>query len=182
MTFYRGLELYTDGKYQEAATLFRKSLDVQKDAKFTARATFWKGETEYVLDDFKNAALSYKQFQGFTQARNTEYKNCNYNIAYAYFKLKEYDEAGNYFDNQIKVSNDKVRLHDSYLRLGDCRFVTSKYTSAIEAYNKVIELKSVDADYAYFQKAISYGFVFKNDKKIRELNTFFEIISKIRLP
>ncbi len=179
VTFYRGLELYTDGKYQEAATLFEKSLDVQKDAKFTARATFWKGETEYVLDDFKNAALSYKQFQGFTQAKETpEYKNCNYNIAYAYFKLKEYDEAGNYFDNQIKVSNDKVRLHDSYLRLGDCRFVTSKYTSAIEAYNKVIELKSVDADYAYFQKAISYGFVSKNDKKIEELNTFLKLYPK----
>ena len=161
VTFYRGLELFTDGKYQEAATQFENSLNQQKDAKFTARATFWKGETEYVLDDFKNAVLSYKQFQGFPQAKSTpEYKNSNYNIAYSYFKLKEYDEAGNYFQNQIdNVKDDKVRLHDSYLRLADCRFVTSKYTSALEAYNKVIELKSVDADYAYFQKALCYGFV-----------------------
>jgi TolA-binding protein len=179
VTFYRGLELYTDGKYRDAATLFEKSLDEQKDAKFTARATFWKGETEYVLSDFKNAALSYKQFQGFTQAATTpEYKNSNYNLAYAYFKSKEYDQAGNYFENQIKASNDKVRLHDSYLRLADCRFVTSKYTSAIEAYNKVIELKSVDADYAYYQKAISYGFVSKNDRKIQELNSFLTLYPK----
>jgi len=180
VTFYRGLELYTDGKYQEAATLFEKSLEEQRDAKFTARATFWKGETEYVLEDFKNAVLSYKQFIGFAQAKETpEYKNSNYNIAYAYFKLKEYDQAGNYFENQIgKVKDDKVRLNDSYLRLADCRFVTSKYTSALEAYNKVIELKSVDADYAYFQKAICYGFVSKNDRKIEELNAFLQLYPK----
>ena len=180
VSFYRGLELYTDGKYQDAATMFSNSLDEQKDSKFTARATFWKGETEYVLDDFKNAVLSYKQFTGLSGAKETpEYKNSNYNIAYAYFKLKEYDQAGNYFDNQIaKVKDDKVRLNDSYLRLGDCRFVTSKYTAALEAYNKVIELKSVDADYAYFQKAICYGFVSKNDRKIDELNAFLQLYPK----
>ena len=180
VTFYRGLELYTDGKYQEAAILFEESLEEQRDANFTARATFWKGEAEYVLDDFKNALLSYKQFIGLAGAKETpEYKNSNYNIAYAYFKLKEYDQAGDYFENQIeKVKDDKVRLNDSYLRLADCRFVTSKYTAALEAYNKVVELKSVDADYAYFQKAICYGFVSKNERKIEELNAFLQIYSK----
>jgi tetratricopeptide (TPR) repeat protein len=180
VTFYRGLELYTDKKYQEAAIVFENSLDQQKDAKFTARATFWKGETEYVLNDFKNAVLSYKQFQALAVAKETpEYKNSNYNIAYSYFKLKEYDQAGNYFQNQIdNVKDDKLRLHDSYLRLADCRFVTSKYTAALEAYNKVIELKSIDADYAYFQKAICYGFVSKNDKKIEELNNFLQLYTK----
>ena len=180
VTFYRGLELYTDSNYQEAENLFEKSLDQQKDAKFTARATFWKGETEYVLDDFKNAVLSYQQFKGMAAAKETsEFKNVNYNIAYSYFKLKEYDQAGNYFQNQIENSkDDKVRFHDSYLRLADCRFVTSKYTAALEAYNKVIELKSVDADYAYFQKAICYGFISKNDKKIEELNAFLRLYPK----
>lgn len=180
VTFYRGLELFTDGKYQEAATQFEKSLEQQKDAKFTARATFWKGEAEYVLNDFNNASISYKQFQGLAAAATTpEFKNVNYNIAYSYFKQKEYDQAGNYFQNQIdNAKGDKVRLHDSYLRLADCRFVTSKYTAALEAYDKVIEMKGVDADYAYFQKAICYGFVSKNDKKIQELNAFLKLYPK----
>ena len=180
VTFYRGLELYTDSNYKEAATMFEKSLEQQKEAKFTARATFWKGETEYVLNDFKNALLSYQQFKGMAAAATTpEIKNVNYNIAYSYFKQKEYDQAGNYFQNQIdNAKGDKVRLLDSYLRLADCRFVTSKYTSALEAYNKVIEMKGVDADYAYFQKAICYGFVSKNDKKIEELNAFLKLYPK----
>ena len=174
VTFYRGLELFTDGNYKEAQKLFVKSIKEQKDAKFTARATFWKAETEYVTDNFNEALLSFKQFEGMTEAKNTpEFKNLNYNIAYCYFKQKEYDKAGDYFDDYIANSKeDKIRLNDSYLRLGDSRFVTSKYFPAMEAYNKAIELKSVDADYAAFQKAISYGFVSKNDKKIEDFNKF----------
>ena len=178
--FYRGLELYTDGNYEEASKMFTKSITEQRDATFTARATFWKGESEYVQNDFKEALISFKQFMGLAQAKETpEFKNINYNIAYAYFKLKEYDQAGNYFQSQIATSkDDKVRLNDSYLRLADCRFVTSKYGAAMEAYTKVIESKSVDADYAYFQKAISYGFISKNDKKIEELNAFLQLYPK----
>jgi tetratricopeptide (TPR) repeat protein len=172
--FYRGLELYTDGNYKEAQKNFNSSLTIQKDAKFSARATFWKAETEYTLDNFNDALLSFKQFQGMAEAKNTsEYKNINYNIAYCYFKQKEYDKSGNYFQSFIDVvKDDNIRLNDSYLRLGDSRFVTSKYWLAMDAYNKAIEMKSVDADYAAFQKAISYGFVNKNDKKIEDFNKF----------
>lgn len=180
VTFYRGLELFTDGNYQDAQKMFVTSIGIQKDAKFSARATFWKAETEYTLDNFKDALLSFKQFEGGTEAKNTpEFKNLNYNIAYCYFKQKEYDQAGNYFQSFIDVSKeDKVRLNDAYLRLGDSRFVTSKYWPAMDAYNKAIELKSVDADYAAFQKAISYGFVSKNDKKIDDFNKFLLIFKK----
>jgi TolA-binding protein len=48
----------------------------------------------------------------------------------------------------------------------------------MDAYNKVIELKSVDADYAAFQKGISYGFVNKNDRKIEDLNKFISTYPK----
>ncbi|MBC7523557.1 MAG: tetratricopeptide repeat protein [Flavobacterium sp.] len=176
VTFYRGLELFTDGNYADAQKMFEKSIKEQKDAKFTARATFWKAESQYIVDNFNEALLSFKQFEGMAEAKNTpEIKNCNYNIAYCYFKQKDYDQAGNYFQNYIDNSkDDKIRLNDSYLRLGDSRFVTSKYYPAMEAYNKAIELKSVDADYAAFQKAISYGFVSKNDKKIEDFNKFLQ--------
>ncbi|TPG41662.1 tetratricopeptide repeat protein [Flavobacterium pectinovorum] len=178
--FYRGLELYNESNYQEAGKMFKSAISEQKTPEFTARATFWKAETEYVTDDSQNALLSYKQFVGLAAAKTTdEYKNINYNIGYAYFKLKEYDQAGNSFQAQIDNSKeDKVRLNDSYLRLGDCRFVTAKYSAANEAYAKAIEAKGVDADYAQFQKAISYGFMSKNDKKIDELNNFLQMYKK----
>ena len=172
--FYRGIELYTDGNYREALNMFKKSITNQKNEKIAARATFWKGETEYVLDNFTDALKSFKQFESSAEAKNTpENKNINYNIAYVHFKLKEYDQAGNYFQSYIdKNKDDKVRLNDAYLRLGDSRFVSSKYWPAMDAYNKAIDMKGIDADYAAFQKALSYGFVIKNDKKIEEFNSF----------
>jgi len=178
--FYRGLELYNESNYQEAGKMFKSAISEQKTPEFTARATFWKAETEYLSDDFQNALLSYKQFAGLAAAKTTdEYKNINYNIGYTYFKLKEYDSAGNSFQAQIdNAKEDKVRLNDSYLRLGDCRFVSAKYTAANEAYAKAIEAKGVDADYAQFQKAISYGFMSKNDQKISELNNFLQMYKK----
>ncbi|NNT72781.1 tetratricopeptide repeat protein [Flavobacterium sp. IMCC34852] len=176
VTFYRGIELYTDGNYKDALAMFKKSIATPRNEKFTARATFWKGETEYVLDNFNEALLSFKQFAGYAEAKNTpENKNINYNIAYAYFKQKEYSQAGDYFQSFIDANkDDRVRLNDAYLRLGDSRFVTSKYWPAMDAYNKAIEMKGIDADYAAFQKALSYGFVSRNDKKIEDFNKFLQ--------
>jgi tetratricopeptide (TPR) repeat protein len=180
VTFYRGLELFTDGNYQEALSMFKRSESEQQDAMFTCRATFWKGETEFILDNFNESLLSFKQFIAFPESKNTsEYENINYNIAYSYFKLKEYDQASNFFQAHIETAkDDKIRLNDSYLRLGDSRFVTAKYWPAMDAYNKAIDLKSIDGDYAAFQKAISYGFVSKNDKKIEDLIKLIATYSK----
>ncbi|MDW8851794.1 tetratricopeptide repeat protein [Flavobacterium sp. MMLR14_040] len=178
--FYRGLELYNESNYAEALKMFNGAVKEQKNPEVTARATFWKAECEYLADDFQSALISYKQFAGLAAAKQTdEYKNINYNIGYTYFKLKEYDQAANSFQAQIDNSKaDKVRLNDSYLRLGDSRFVSSKYSQAMEAYAKAIDAKGVDADYAQFQKAISYGFMSRNDKKIEELNNFLQMYKK----
>ena len=177
VVFYRGLELYNNGDYFGSSSMFEKGLKEQKDPIITARTTFWKAESEYNLENFKEALSSYQQFLDLPKAKETaEFKNVNYNIAYANFKLKEYGTAGNSFQSQIESNkSDKIRLNDSYLRLADCRFVTTKYQVALDAYNKVIESKSVDADYAYFQKALCYGFLSKNSKKIEELNTFLTL-------
>lgn len=180
VTFYRGLELYSDGLYRDALDMFRKSVGEPRDAKFLARATFWKGESEFVLDKFSDALRDYQAFAGMSEAASTpEFKNVDYNIAYAHFKLKSYDAAADHFQKFIdKSKNDKVRLNDAYLRLGDSRFVTAKYWPAMEAYNKAIEMKGVDADYAAFQKAISYGFVGRNEKKIEDFNRFLQQFPK----
>lgn len=178
--FYRGLELYNEADYFGSLSLFEKGFKEQKEAAITARAAFWKGESEYNLEIFKDALASYKQFLELPKAKETpEFKNVNYNIAYTNFKLKEYETAGNYFQNQIDSNKaDKTRLNDSYLRLADCRFAATQYQEALNAYNKAIESKSVDADYAYFQKSLCYGFLSKSSKKIEELNSFLSLYPK----
>ena len=180
VTFYRALELYNEGNFQQATDMLKKSLAEPQDAKVLARSVFWNSEIQYELDNFKEAMIGFKEFLLLSEAKNTpEFKNINYNIGYCYFKQKEYEQAIPFFQAFIdKTKDDSIRICDSYLRIGDCRFVSSKYWPALEAYNKVIEIKCTDADYATFQKALSYGFVNRNDKKINELTSFLAIFPK----
>lgn len=173
VNFYRGLELYNQGNYVDALTLFNKSINEQQDKKMVARATYWKGESEYALNRFNDAKTTFAGFKKLPYAEITpEFKDVNYSLGYANFKLKNYDESIMLFDSYAKSSNNLNKKNDAYLRLADSQFVNGKYWPAMESYNKVIESKGSEVDYAVFQKAISYGFVDRNDNKIKELNSF----------
>ena len=174
VAFYRGVELYNDGSYIEAKNSFEKSLSEPRDPSFVTRATYWRAESEYVLGNHSEAVIGYKQFLGSSQAASTpEYEDINYNLAYAYFSGKEYENAANYFEKYAATNtSDRARLNDAYLRLGDSRFISSKYWPALEAYNKAIDLNIADQDYATFQKSMSYGFLDRTADKIEGLSSF----------
>lgn len=173
VAFYRGIELYNEGNYSEAITYLDKSLKEPKNPSFTARATYWKAESEYQLNNFEKALNGYKQFQQLPSAPSTaEFKNVKYNTAYTQFKLKNYAEAINSFKSYVgSATTDNVRKKDAYMRLGDSYFVSSQYWPAMENYNSAIEMGGAN-DYAEFQKAISYGFVDRANTKLEELIAF----------
>lgn len=174
VAFYRGVELYNEGAYLEAVEMLNKSLKEPLDPVFTARATYWKAESDYQDSKFEDALVGYKQFLQLPSANQTpEYINSHYNLAYNYFKLKNYPEAiTNYKVYLESSSNDAARRNDAYVRLGDSHFVSSQYWPAMENYNLAIEGNTPDKDYAAFQKAISYGFVDRSNTKLEELKTF----------
>ena len=172
VAFYRGIELYNEGKYQEAREMFSKSIKEPIDPVFVSRATYWKAETDYNLSNFEEALIGYKQFEQ-ESASTSEKNNLDYNIAYTYFKLKNYARAADYFNQFLsKNADDRVRRNDAYLRLGDANFAVSNYNAAITAYERAITIGEIDPDYAYFQKAMSYGFSGNNSRKNQELETF----------
>ncbi|HET8829781.1 MAG TPA: tetratricopeptide repeat protein, partial [Pelobium sp.] len=155
VAFYRGIELYNEGNYQEAIESFNQSLSARREARFTALATFWKAESEFNLGNYQEALIGYREFAGMSGAEGaSEKENLDYNIAYAYFKQQNYTQAIDYFKRYVNSSgNDKPRKNDALVRLGDTYFVNSNYGPAIEAYEKVVALNGGDSDYAAFQKA-----------------------------
>ncbi|WP_282040627.1 tetratricopeptide repeat protein [Winogradskyella flava] len=176
VAFLRGIELYNETRYNEALDLFNSSLKEPRDPVFVAKATFWKAETEYNLTNYNDALIGFKQFDGMGESSSLpESDNLGYNLAYTYFKLKDYSNASKYFQKFIdKNSSDRSRRNDAYLRLADGYFVSSKYQSAINAYDKAIQINEIETDYAAFQKAMSQGYLGKSTKKISELSTFIE--------
>ena len=175
VAFYRGIELYNEGHFLEASNLFDASLKESRDPNYTARATFWKAETDYNLTNYVDALVGFKQFEQQGQSTLPEMENIDYNIAYTYFKQKNYPKATEHFNIFIKNRReDKVRLNDAYLRLGDGYFVSSDYNKAIDAYEQAIEINEIDSDYPFFQKALSAGYLGRSSKKITELEAFID--------
>jgi TolA-binding protein len=183
VAFYRGLELYSDSNYEGALALFEKSLKEPRDPIFTARTLFWKAEANYNLTNYEQALIGFKEFQGTPNISDlSESKNIDYNLAYTYFKQKNYSQAEEYFENYIAQSNDDaIRLNDAYLRLGDVNFVSSDYIQAIEAYNEAVSINKVDSDYAYFQMSLSEGYAGNTNKKIKDLEQFINRYPKSTL-
>lgn len=174
VTFYHGLNLYSEGMYTEAIDYFTKSLKNPIDATITARAQFWGAECHYLMQNFNESLEGYQRFSSNPNATACpEYESLLYNLGYNYFKLKKYPEAITHFNNYVdKTKTESLQKADAYVRLGDSYFVTSTYWPALESYNKALELGTVDKDYAHFQKSISYGFVDRIPQKIEGLQGF----------
>lgn len=179
VAFYRGIELFNEGKFGAAKEHFSSSLENPLNTETVAKATFWKGETNYRLNKFINAIEDFNTFKSNIQASKTsEFELLYYNLGYAYFKQKDYENAISSFNNYISNSKDETKLNDSYLRIADSYFASRNYSNAISNYNKSIALNEVDVDYAQFQKAISYGLIGNETKKIEELNSFLNTHTK----
>ncbi|WBL21616.1 tetratricopeptide repeat protein [Zunongwangia sp. HRR-M8] len=174
VAYYYGIQLYEEGDYYEAIKNLDKALKEPRDPKITAKATYWKAESEFNVNRIDDAIIGYKEFSGMSAAAGTEEKaDLDYNIGYAYFKKNEYARAIDYFKKYAENNqNDMVKRNDAYLRLGDSYFVNSQYWPAMESYNSAIANGVSNADYAAFQKAISYGFVDRNERKIEDLSGF----------
>lgn len=170
VSFYRGVQLFNLKKLQEAYPYFEVATK-SEDPTLKVSALYWKAETDFQNSNFQKSLDGFIDFKGTSGASNIEeYKNINYNIAYSYFKLKDYDNAANSFSAfASKAKEDNTLLDDANIRLADCYFVTKKYANAITAYDKVINNLGVGSDYAVYQKAISFGFLGDNTKKIDNL-------------
>ncbi|WP_286761532.1 tetratricopeptide repeat protein [Salegentibacter sp. UBA1130] len=179
VAYYYGLQLYEEGDYERAINNFEKALSEPRDQKITAKATFWKAESEYNINRIDDAIIGYREFSGMNAAQGTdELENLDYNLGYAYFKKNEYSRAIEFFKRySANGSSDVARRNDALLRLGDTYFVSSQYWPAIEAYDEALSL-SGDNDYAAFQKAMSYGFIDRRDTKISDLKSFINQYSR----
>ncbi|MEM9362020.1 MAG: tetratricopeptide repeat protein [Bacteroidota bacterium] len=183
VTFYRGIELFLEGDYENALERFAKSLKNPENKTFQARAEYWQAESLYRMNRFEDALASFKRFQKLPAAKSLEeYKELEYNLGYCQFKLKAYDNAIAYFKNVVGSETlEDSRRADSYLRLGDSYFVTSRYTLAKKAYDSGSKLNGPERDYAAFQKALCDGFLGNGKAKIDGLNTFLRLNPKSSL-
>ncbi len=174
IAFYRGLELYTDLKFDEATEYFDYSLNYgDYDKKLKARAYYWKGECLYRTNNqYEAAEAEYMKFiNAFSASELDEFTTAHYNIAYTYFNRQKYAEARKWFLKYVGLYNstDKRLVSDAYNRLGDCMYVQRDFKPAIDYYDMALKTSTAVGDYAMLQKGICLGLTKDNRGKIDQL-------------
>ncbi|WP_275316461.1 tetratricopeptide repeat protein [Tenacibaculum bernardetii] len=168
VSLYRGIQLFNENKLAAAKPYFYKAT-LSANSVINNKGNFWLAETEYLLGNYDKALTS---FLLITNKDLEDTKKLDYNIAYTYFKQKNYENAAKHFQQFLAIKLDDNNLNDDASnRLGDSFYASKSYLKAINSYKKVINEGGVGADYAQYQTAMSYGFMGQNDSKIKDLQT-----------
>ena len=178
VAYYRALECFNNLDYTAAIEDFDKSIDAGDFNKnYRALAIFWKAEAMFRLNDFNKAISGYNSFLKLSGSYSLqEYKTAHYNLAYAYFQIKDYASASEYFRKYLTIADDSrgEKVADANNRLGDCNFLNREYTAAISNYDQALRMNLYDADYSLFQKAFCLGLQRDNQGKINNLQTLLQ--------
>jgi Uncharacterized protein conserved in bacteria len=160
ITLNRGIEVFNESKYEQAITLFDKSLKYPFNRNITASAQYLKAESNYRLGNYTAAIKDLNAFYRVPEAtKSVFYSKANYSMAYNLFKQKKYQSAQTYFTRYIDANeiNNYFLLSDAHLRRADCYFMQRKFDLAQEDYSYVITANKIDVDYASYQKALCVG-------------------------
>lgn len=171
--YFRGIEFFNNGSFSEAVDLFKKSRSVAVDPAIAAQSVYWSGEAWYRMEQWDAALEQFQQFQQLPGAFNSaEFNLANYQAGYCWFKKKNYVNALTAFRkfSGAVTKEDPSVVNDGYLRTADCFFMNKDYNAAVEYYDKAIDMKVADNDYALYQKAVAYGPLGKFEAKAATLD------------
>ncbi|WP_407484935.1 tetratricopeptide repeat protein [Elizabethkingia miricola] len=161
--FLLGTEEFNKGNFTEAETLFEYSLKYNYNKDFNARAQYWMGQSQYQMGDYGSATETLQKL--YNSGVNFEEKQqLPYDLAYAYFKNKKFEDAQKYF--KLYLQNPKAEFkNDAELRLADTHYANNELNDAIAIYDQNAD----GTDYTQFQKAMSLGFKGDSEAKITAL-------------
>ncbi|GAB4318641.1 MAG: tetratricopeptide repeat protein [Bacteroidales bacterium] len=174
VSYYYGIDLFNQGRFEEAGNQFLKAIEWDQDKELTRDATFWLGESFYRQQNWWAAKKYYLEFLGLPGAKHSDYYIMgHYNLGYVYFRKKEYKSAVPMFKKVAdQLQGNDLIVADAELRLGDCWFVNKSYEEAVRWYEKAIRTGLVDVDYGVLQAARALGVMLQFDKKIDKLKNF----------
>ncbi|MGM5630484.1 tetratricopeptide repeat protein [Apibacter raozihei] len=167
-----GIQLYNQGKIQEASQEFNKAKSLKNGSEFYARSLYWSAECQYLSGNYKTAI---EDLQNLRNSGITipESQQISYQEGYSYLKLKDFSSAVTSFQEYLKKPKEEYKS-DAQLRLADAQLGNNNLDQAISLYNQVSQSNNNDSEYSQYQKAIIYGLKNEQKNKISELEKFIK--------
>ncbi len=169
ITYFRAMEYFNAGDLAEAQRLLDISARNRYNAKYTALATFWKGEIRYRHGDYSGATSLYKEYLAAAPKSEPEYAMALYGIGYSYFNLKNWREAEGCFDRFLATKPAATYAADTYNRMGDIRYSAHSFWQAMEQWEKAAAQNTGERYYALWRRAVVLGMVDRTPRKIESL-------------
>lgn len=170
LAYDRGVELYEGRKYADAALFFERALKFPVNQNVNARAHYWMAESYYGKGDLTAALRKYDDLRNSPGAYSTDlYEQAGYGMGYAFYKLKQYDEAAIAFRRYVGAQGEARQRADAMLRAGDCYFVMKDNAQAVKWYDDAMRTGSPDRDYAQYQKGVCQGLLQNHNGEIATL-------------
>jgi len=131
------------------------------------KVLFYIAENNFALGNYTAAVTNYKKIE---TANGNLKKLITYGLAYSYFNLKDYENAGYYFDDFVKKYPDDKNIVEVKLRLADSYYGNKEFTSSSNIYNDLLrEIKfSKNADYVLYQYSQALFKAGKSEKAVKE--------------
>ena len=169
--YLRAAQLIRSGSYRKAIPCLKAAAYYSnRGSRFNQLSRYWLAESYYRNDDFASAKDIFTELYNVSAMYGeTENRLIPYNIAYCYYKEKNYSSAMKWFGEYLEQPYVKYRK-EALERKADCHFITKDYITAANLYSTVIsDYFDVNDIYPYYQAALSYGLAKQNDKKIEVL-------------
>ena len=159
--FQLGTQAFANAQMEEAIDRFSQAIEMgvyKEEAR--NEAYFWRGESYYRLNDYRQAISDYRTYLNNTRQRNTDtYALAHYSLGYSYFKEKDYPEALTRFRQYTDLESNRqsASYADAFNRIGDCLFHNRQFAQAEEQYSKAAQILPSAGDYALYQKGFVMG-------------------------
>jgi TolA-binding protein len=183
--YQRGTTHFNDGENSKAAEMFTQSLKYSQDKETQTAAHFWLAESRLKDRQYAEAAKEYAAVGKVEGSGATIYAlKAKYGLGYAQYNLKEYSKALQNFKDFLTESdkqNSRTNYADACLRLADCQYATKDYTGALKSYDKAMDARTSDMDYAFYQKGVLYAVLKDFDNARTNFSIVVEKYQKSRL-
>jgi tetratricopeptide (TPR) repeat protein len=171
LAFTQAADFYAQRRFARALTYFKKAAKYAADRETYLKSLYWQASCYYRLRQYTRAAQAYKLFLSSRNAfRSPLYVPAYYDLAYAYFKQKNYPQALAWFKRFLNQHySNSAMTTDAQLRVADSYTLLEQYAKAHVWYGKVIAAHARQSDYALYEEAFCYGAQTLFPQKIKSL-------------
>ncbi len=153
---------------------------LDRDDEFGQLCRYTLANTYYVTEAYKDALTVYNDLYNLSAlSTRSEGKLIPYNIAYCFFKQRDYSNAARWFDIYVK-SSDRLARQDALTRRADCDFSLKNYKAAAGAYGRLLdEYPGTDDLYPYYYMGMACSLSSNQTGRVEALSAALGVSSNV---